>query len=323
MFALRGIAVSLTFFVLVYCLLSAIVAVAWRSLRLLHAGEKSLAGLLFALRVLPLMASVVVTFAFVVPSFQLLEPRSIDIDEGIGAMPLVLGICALLLIAWGCFRVITAQTRTSRVVARWLDGARLLNVNVNANVNADAGAQTVMFCSRLEAPPLTLVGVRKPRVLVSSSTVSLLTHDELQIALKHELAHMRSRDNLKKLIFRFCPFPGMAQLESAWSQVAELAADDVAVSNLNDAVDLAAALVKLSRLVPFEAAPVCTVGFVTGSITARVQRLLAWDNAGKTPVMRIRPWHIIPPMLVTLLCVFGTYGPVLTLTHEMTEWLVR
>ncbi len=186
MFALRGIAVSLTFFVLLYALLSALVAVAWRSLKLLHATEQSLAGLLFALRVLPLAASVVITFVFVVPSFQALEPRSID--EGMGAMPLALGVCALLLIACGCFRVIAAQTTTSRVVARWLEGAHPLNV--------DASAQTVTFRSRREAPPLTLVGVGKPRVLVSESTVALLSPDELQIALKHELAHVQSRDYL-------------------------------------------------------------------------------------------------------------------------------
>ena len=313
MFALRGIAVSLTFFVLIYCLLSTLVAGAWRSLKLLHAPERNLAPLLFALRVLPFAASVVITFAFVVPSFQLLEPRSVD--EGTGVMPLALGVCALLLIACGCFRVITAQTRTSRVVARWLEGAHPLNV--------DAGAQTVTFRSRREAPPLTLVGVRKPRVLVSESTVALLSHNELHIALEHELAHMRSRDNLKKLVFRFCPFPGMAKLESAWSQAAELAADDAAVSNLDDALDLAAALVKLSRLVPVEAAPICTVGFVTGSISARVARLLAWDEAGKTQPTRIRPWYAIPPALVALLCVVATYGPALALTHEVTEWLVR
>jgi len=319
MFALRGIAVSLTFFVLIYCLLSAIVVVGWPLLRWLHAREKSLAGVLCALRVLPLAASIAVTFALVVPSFQLLEPRSMDIDEGMGVLPLALGICALLLIAWGCFRVITAQTRTSRAVARWLEGAHPLKV--------DSGAPAVTFCSRPEAPPLTLVGVRKPRVLVSKSTVALLSHDELHIALRHELAHMQSRDNLKKLIFRFCPFPGMAKLESAWAQAAELAADDSAVSNLDDAVDLAAALVKLSRLLPVdapaEAAPVCTVGFVTGSISARVARLLAWDEAGRTRPARIRPWYVVPPMLAALLFVLVTYGPALALTHEVTEWLVR
>src|ERR1700722_12636471 len=116
MFALRGIAISLTFFVLLYCLLSALVTMAWRLLRLLQATEQSLAALLFALRVLPLAASVVITLALVVPSFQLLEPRSIA--EGTGAMPITLSVCALLLIACGCFRVITAQTKTARVVAR-------------------------------------------------------------------------------------------------------------------------------------------------------------------------------------------------------------
>src|SRR5258708_11047107 len=135
MFALRGIAVSLTFFVLLYCLLSALVTVAWRALQLLHAKEKSQAGLLFALRVLPLVASAVITFVFVVPSFQLLEPRSINADEGIRAMPFALGVCALLLIACGCFRVITAPARTCRAVARCLDGAHRLH--------SDAGAHAI------------------------------------------------------------------------------------------------------------------------------------------------------------------------------------
>jgi len=329
MFALRGIAVSLTFFVLLYCLLSALVAVAWRSLRWLRVTEQGLAALLFAFRVLPLAASVVITLVFVVPSFQLLEPRSLDMDinEGMGAVPVALGVCALSLIACGSFRVLAAQIRTSRVVAQWLEGAHPLKVD--AAVQADAQtcaqtyAQTVTFPSRCEAPPLTLVGIRRPRVLVSESTVALLSDDELRVALKHEHAHMRSRDNLKKLVLRFCPFPGMAGLESAWSHAAELAADDAAVSKLDDAVDLAAALVKLSRLVPVEAAPLCTVGFVTGSISARVQRLLSWDETAKARATRIRTWYVVPSVAALLLCIFATYGPALSLTHEVTEWLVR
>jgi len=312
MFALRGIVVSLTFFVVFYCLLSLLVAVAWRSLNLLHTkSERSLANLLFAFRVLPVAVSTLITLGFVVPSFQLLEPRSID--EDMGAMPLVLGVCALLLIACGVFRVVTAQTRTSRVVAGWMDGANLLNAETEA----------VTFRARRDVPPLTLVGVCKPRILVSESTVSLLSREELHIALKHEIAHVRSRDNLKKLIFRFSPFPGMAKLESAWSEAAELAADDAAVSNLDDAVDLAAALVKLSRLVPLEAAPVCTVGFVTGSIQARVARLLAWDEVRRSHEAPSHRWYAIPPTLAALLCLVATYGPALALTHQITEWLVR
>jgi Zn-dependent protease with chaperone function len=312
MFVLREIAVSLTFFVLIYCLLSALVAVAWRPLKLLHVAQQSVAALLFGLRILPLLASLVVTLALVVPSFQVLEPRSAN--ESMGATPFALGVCALLLIAYGCFRVITAQIRSTRVVTRWLEGARPLKTNADS---------TLIFQSRREAPPLTLVGVHKPRVLVSESTVALLSDDELHIALRHELQHMKSRDNLKKLIFRFCPFPGMAKLESAWLQAAELAADDAAVSNQCDAVDLAAALVKLSRLVPVEAAPVCSAAFVAGSLSQRVGHLLAWDEASKERRVRIRTWFVVPFVVATSLLVTIAYGPVLALTHEVTECLVR
>jgi len=315
MFALRGIAVSLTFFVLLYSILSALVSISWRSLRWLRATEKNLADLLFLTRILPLLASLLITLAFVVPSFQLLEPRSID--EDMGALPVALGIAALFLIGWGCYRVITAQLRTWHIVSRWLDGSQPLYWE----------GQPPALRSRREAPPLIVVGMRKPRVLVSDSTLNLLTQNELQIALEHELAHVRSRDNLKKLVFRFSPFPGMAKLEAAWSQAAELAADDAAVSNVNDAVDLAAALVKLSRLVsldgPVDEAPACTIGFVTGSVTARVTRLLAWSESRKPSHTRISQWAVLPPLVVAAFCLFVTYGSVLVATHQLTEWLVR
>jgi Zn-dependent protease with chaperone function len=311
MFALRGIAVSLDCFMLLYCLLSVLVATAWPPLKPLYVAQQSVAAILFALRILPLLASVIITSALVVPSFQLLEPR--PINESMGAIPLALGVCALLLIACGFFRAIAAQIRTTRVVTRWLEGARPLKANANS---------TVTFQSRREAPPLIVVGVRNPRVLVSESTVALLTHDELRMALNHELEHMKSRDNLKRLILVFCPFPGMAKLESAWSQAAELAADDAAVSDQRDALDLAAALVKLSHLVPVKAPPACT-GFVAGSVCERVARLLDWDEASKSRRVRVRTWFIIPPAVALSLFVTIAYGPVLALTHEVTDWLVR
>jgi len=311
MFVLRGLAVSLTFFVLFYCLLSALVSISWRGLRWLHTTERRRADLLFLLRVLPLLASVIITFAFVVPSFQLLEPRSID--EGMGTMPAALGSGALFLIFWGCYRVVVAQRRTSRVVARWIEGSRPF----------EQGRTSLAFRSPREAPPLTLVGMRKPRVLVSDSTVELLTESELDIAFRHELAHIRSCDNIKKLVFRLSPFPGMAKLEAAWSQAAELAADDAAVTNVHDAVDLAAALVKLSRLVPVDAPPACTVGFLNGSLSARVARLLAWDDSRRLQRDGIPGWAALPPVIVAAFCICFAYGPLLDITHEVTEWLVR
>src|SRR5450755_2279665 len=312
MFALLRIAVSLDCFLLLYCLLSVFVETVWRLLRPFHVAQQSVAAILFGLRILPLLASLIITFALVVPSLQLMQP--LPFGEGMGAIPLALGVCALLLIVCGFFRAIAAQTRTTRAVTCWLQGAHPLKVEANS---------TVTFQSRPESPPLIVVGVRHPRVLVSESTVALLTPDELCMALKHEHEHMKSRDNLKRLILVFCPFPGMAKLESAWSQAAELAADDAAVTNQRDALDLAAALVKLSRLVPVKAPPTFSTAFIAGSISQRVASLLDWDEANQSRRVHIRTWFVIPFAVALSLIVTIAYGPVLAITHEVTEWLVR
>jgi beta-lactamase regulating signal transducer with metallopeptidase domain len=312
MFALRGIAVSLSCFVLLYLLLSGLISSLWRPVAALGVAQQSVADMLFGLRILPTVVSTVITAVLVVPSFRFLEPR--PMPEGLGAIPLMLGFCALLLITFGCVRVIASQAWTARVAARWLDDARPLETNPDS---------AVIFRSGRNTPPLTLVGVYHPRVLVSESTVALLNPNELRIALKHELGHMKSHDNLKKIVFRCCPFPGMAKLEGAWAQSAEFAADDAAVSNRREAIDLAAALVKLSRLLRVEAAPVHAMGFITGSLSQRVERLLAWDETNKARRVRIRTWFIIPPTVAVSLLVAIAYGPVLAVTHEVTEWLAR
>jgi Zn-dependent protease with chaperone function len=115
----------------------------------------------------------------------------------------------------------------------------------------------------------------------------------------------------------------MAKLESAWSQSAELAADDAAVSDQSEAIDLAAALIKLSRLVPVEGAPVHTMNFVAGSLSLRVARLLTWDESSKSRRVRIRTWFVLPFAVAGSLLVTIAYSPVLGVTRELTAWLVR
>jgi len=313
MFFLRGIAVSLAVFFLAYCLLSLLVAGGWQAIRRFRSlSARSLANLLFTLRIFPLAASSVVTLLFVVPSFLWLEPSATD--EEIGIAPLVLGVCCLVFLAIGVYRVATAQARTSRVISNWLKGARSL----------DLGAAAPAFQAHQSIPPLMLAGVCRPRVLVSESTVAVLSADELHIAVQHEIAHMRSRDNLKKLAFRLTPAPGMAKLESAWQEAAELSADDAAVSSVQEALDLAAALIKLSRLVPVEAAPAICMGLLhaSGSISARVARLLAWDE-NKSRGVKTLHWYALPTVLAAIVCAVAVYGPVLAQTHRITEWLVQ
>ena len=158
--------------------------------------------------------------------------------------------------------------------------------------------------------------------MVSDAVTSVLNESELQVAVRHELGHKRSWDNLKKCLVSAVPFPGMNGLERAWREAAELAADDSAVTNRQEALDLAAALIKLSRFPQPSPEPAFVTGLVSGAclISLRVERLLEWHTADR------RAQHAWPLTLLVLftiiLSIVGNYGTTLVLTHRLTELLV-
>jgi Zn-dependent protease with chaperone function len=312
MFAIRGIVISLASFWLSYCSLSLLVVSSSQFLyRLRRLPPRLFATLQFIARMLPLALSALATLVFAAPSFLLFEPRGME--EGIGVVPIVLSACCLAFFVVGLIRVIGAQTSTTRVVSRWLRGARTLDIGVIRPVFQVAGT----------VPPLLLAGVRRHRLLVSESALSLLSPDELKTAVRHEIAHMRSQDNLKKLAVRFAWFPLMGELEKAWRQTAELAADDAAVSNATEALDLAAALIKLARQVRHQPLPIITMALVHDAfIEVRVSRLVNWEQTGLRSTGK--SWCFLTSgVFAILLATAAAYGPLLHQTHAITEWLVR
>jgi Zn-dependent protease with chaperone function len=321
MFALRCLGVSLAFFLAEYCLFSALIAWCWAWLAGGARGwsPRYLANYLFALRMLPLALALGSTIVFVLPSFLLLEPRATN--EAVGQAPEALSICCLFLIAFGLYRAMRAQARSARAVSEWLRGA--------TPFSSDPVCSNYLFPVfqiRPSTPALTVAGVRAPRVLVSSAAAGLLDSQEMRTALQHEMAHIRHRDNLKKLLFNFTAFPGMTELEAAWCDAGEMAADDAAVSNVGDALDLASALIKLSRLGPSLMTVAMVTGLVQGSkasLNSRVERLLAWRHTPGADRFPRLPRFFMPVGLAMAITLFVSYGAVLERMHEVTEWLVR
>jgi Zn-dependent protease with chaperone function len=304
--------------VLLYVFFSVTISRGWKLVQQVFRprSARSSADLLFVLRILPLALSSVVTLAFTLPSFLLLEPRSTD--EAIGTAPLALGLCCLILLGAGIVRTSIAQLRASRALVKWLNGSILMESQILES------ADTVpIFRTGSDAPTLTVAGVCAPKVLVSEAAVAMLNPLELRTALRHEIAHVLRYDNLKKLLFRFSVFPAMADLEHAWSEEAEMAADDAAVLNFHDALDLAAALIKVSRLGPIESDGELTMALLHSStaLSARVQRLVAWDKAQKPQPHK--KWRYTLPAVVTVVAVVATYSSMLIKMHAVTEWLVR
>lgn len=320
MFAARLIVVSFSVYVLLYVGLSLAVSCGWRRFWFYSHFHKEgyparrSADFLFGLRLFPLLAAAAVTLVFTVPSFLLLEPRSIK--EPIGIVPVLLSVCGLLLAAFGVWNAARALNNASRAIKSWMSEAKLAEWR---------GKVPVVRISQV-VPALAAAGILKPRVLMSGAAEFLLTENELQTALRHELAHVRRRDNLKKLTLRLLAFPGMAALEGAWLEASELAADDAAVFNANQALDLAAALIKLSRLAPGQPQVDLTAALVRSStavMNARVERLIAWSEKRPVPRRRYLPWCAACGLLATTAGLALTYGGLLVLVHTATEWLVQ
>jgi Zn-dependent protease with chaperone function len=315
MFALRGIAVSFSVFAIVYCALSVVVSLAWRRVRLYgqQYHVRQTADLLFALRLFPFITAAVITAAFTVPSFLLLEPRSID--EPIGGIPLVFGSFGALLGVFGVVNAGLALRRAARAISLWTKNSQLV----------EAGRVPVLRISR-NFPAMTATGILRPKVLLSSAAEFVLNANELQTALNHEIAHVRRRDNLRKLLLRFVAFPGMRGLEAAWLEATEMAADDAAVSNASDALDLAAALIKLSRMSPAESSVDLTAALVHSPawvMNARVERLIAWNAERRYRSRKYSPWYSITAAAAMVAVFAITYTQLLVHVHTATEWLVR
>ena len=320
MFLVRGIAVSFSIFVMLYCALSLAVCGLWRSVwRGTRRRPARCADLLFTLRVIPLAVATAVTLILAVPSFLLLEPRAVN--EPMGAVPVALGLCGMAVVLAGMWNAGTALLRASRTVARWSREAGVI-----AAKSGDCGGSVPVLRVSGAAPPLTAAGMLQTSVWLSRAAEFVLTEQELQSALRHEVVHARRRDNLRKLILRLVAFPGMAELEGAWREATEMAADDAAVSTASEALDLAAAVIKLSRLAPLEAPAELTTALVHSpaqSVNARVRRLIAWTEPQPGRANGYSWGYALCSAVAVAITLAVTYNDLLVRVHAASEWLVH
>jgi Zn-dependent protease with chaperone function len=96
-------------------------------------------------------------------------------------------------------------------------------------------------------------GYFRSKLIVSTGLLNALTSEELAALLEHEAAHHIRRDNLSKWMLTICRylspvFPLTGLLYRWWSEQVEMVCDEVAARRTNDPVEVAGALVRLTRL---------------------------------------------------------------------------
>ena len=311
-YLLHGATLALVSFLLLN--LAATGAVAIVSARLATSARPASPGFWLALRLFPAALSIGFVVVVFLPSYWQYEPR--EFVEGFDVTLIALAVLALTVIGSGAVRGATAWRRVARRAEAWLLVARPLTL---------PGTSMPAFAIDTDTPVMALVGILRPRLLITRPVLDALTDEELRAASAHELSHWRAWDNLKRLAMRSAPDMLSATsaayaIERRWVAASEHVADLHAGDSGRARCALASALVKVARLTP----PPTPMGEPIsalvdgGDITSRVQRLL--NDAGSPPGRHAAGWLALAIPAVACALV---YSPLLRIVHGVTEILVN
>jgi Zn-dependent protease with chaperone function len=311
-FLLHGTTLALAWFLVFNAAVTA--AAALLSIQLSRRARPASPGRWLALRLAPAALSIAFVAIVFLPSYWRFEPR--EGVEGFDLTLTTLAVLAMAVIGSGVARGVVAWRSAARRTEQWMQASRPLALD---------GAAMPAFAVDADAPVMALVGVLRPRLLITRPVLEALTGEELQAGVAHELGHWRACDNLKRLAMRAAPDMWFAtgaarSLERRWAAASEHAADRGAGTGERERCALASALVKVARLTP-PATPLqepISALVDGGDITARVQRLL--DDSPSDTGRRSSRWLAIALAAPALML---AYAPLLRLVHTVTELLVN
>jgi Zn-dependent protease with chaperone function len=302
----------------------------WRLIRtpLLRCSANTRAELLFALRVTPLLISTLFVATFVLPAYLLHERYGTGevVSFKLGSLAVLSAAGILLAVS----RAVRSWLATRRLLKDWLAAARPITLSA---------VSIPTYKLAHEFPVIAVVGMFRPRLFVAEQLLTTMSPDELQSAIAHETGHLNARDNLKRSLLRICSdtlliIPCGRSLDRAWAETSEAAADEYAARTSSAAVSLAAALVKIARMVPKGAhAAVPVAAFLVGTeedrgIKARVRRLLEIaSNKGTANHIPIRHRLTVPiisiAVPVTAVVAHHADTDVLASLHSVLEYMVH
>jgi Zn-dependent protease with chaperone function len=205
-------------------------------------------------------------------------------EERIHATPVTHGILhggnslCLAVAGWGLGRALYLLVRM-----------RAFTVTVRAAAKLQSGGEdeAPLYTLASPRPACFALGVFRPAVYLTTGLQEQLSAPECEAMLAHEAAHIRRRDGLVGALlagfYHLVPLPGSAGLQTAWAQAVERACDAEAARQIGSPTDVAAALVRVARLM--RGAPPAVASLVAFAphedLPGRVAALLAMPGEGR------------------------------------------
>ena len=325
----RLVCLSLASFFLVNCIAG--VATAAFSSAAIRIAEtmrpRSAARFLFILRMLPSVLGLTAVLGLCVPSYFWLEPP-IE-SERVGVACLLLAGLAGAACSRSLIRIARAMRQSARLRKEWLHLGS--GVSPTEEESPALVGEKAMVIQK-KGPVLALSGIFRPRMVISRGVLTELSKEQLDVAVRHEMAHRESRDNLKRLFLVLSPefFPfinGFAALEKTWARLSEWATDDDAVQgDSQHALSLATALLRVARMgaQPQLSALHTSLLPADQDLSARVDRLLRVEPLPMEKVPPARSRAIVRGLCLIACAPMLTGIPAtLSSVHRLLEFFLR
>lgn len=285
------------------------------------------ARVLFWLCVLPPAFALAFVAALMVPAYVAHEPY--PEPEAVGLPLLALALASTAAVALALYRAAASWLATRCLTASWLRRAEPVSIE---------GVAVPAYRLRHSTPVLAVVGTLRPRLFIAGQVMDSLSPEELEVALAHERGHLLARDTLKRAVMQICrdllPFIGSGSvLGRLWAEEAERTADEYAArTSAAGALDLAAALIKIARLMPAGVRNAVPAGafLLEGDdgLAGRVRRLTEMAPARAASAGRELLFSkVVLPMgilaLGVALAAAAADWQILATVHALTERIVR
>jgi hypothetical protein len=333
MYLWLGLFTTLALLLTAYTLTSAVASLVWRWLEQASTrwDPRERANFLFSLRIAPAVGSIFFVVFAAWPSYVAFEPR--ESNESIGVKLSILAGIAAWGIGWSAVRVFRAWNEGRRVTAQWMRTAQPILMR---------DASIPIYRVDHEFPIVAVAGILRPRLFIANQLLDSMRPEEIAAAVAHEMGHVAARDNLRRALLCLCPdlrrLFSHESLDALWMEASENAADLFAVRrNARSALDLAAALIKVARLIPVGmpmAFPSCMQLLASASesgLAGRVQRLVSLSEreTASNEAMDASAWStetrtvLVGGPVVCCLIAFWTSPACLHATHDVLENFVR
>ena len=334
MYELLGINIALAALLTINALATLCAVAISRLLKkpLLRRTARTRAEILFTLRIGPPAIALVTLGAFLSPSYLMHEPYATN--ESVTFKLAALAFASGIGVALAVWRGLRSWLATRSLLKQWLATATPVEVE-------SIGIPTFHFPHSF--PVIAVVGSFRPRLFIADHVLRTLNQEELAAAIAHECGHLAALDNFKRSLLRasrsaLLIIPCGRSLDRAWAGASESAADEYAAQeSANVAVNLAAALVRIARLIPHgnhQLLPTSVSTFLTGDeepqgVKSRVRRLLelaANESSGRTHVsnaaiIRLMPWFVLALIIVVSITI-ESRPQVLASVHSLIEHFV-